>query len=294
MVSRAAFGFGVGLFNSLLVSIISYFFTGAERSQTLGLQSTFEGLGGVLVTFIAGQLVRINWHMSFWAYLITVPALILFALFVPKIPKTKVVTKSQPDQSTKTAKLPRAMFAYLVLTFIVITFYMIMGIKVPTLMVSAGYGTATSASYVILALSLGAMLGGILFGQLVTCLQDNVLVVAFGTLMLAMLLIAVSSTTLMTILGGFLTGLGARLFFPWVLNAVNLGGNGNVLATSLVLIAYNLAGSLSPYTALLVQDLFHISNLRNLFWANTVVFATLAIGMVVVNQIRRRSVGLNK
>lgn len=144
MVSRAAFGFGVGLFNSLLVSIISYFFTGAERSQTLGLQSTFEGLGGVLVTFIAGQLVRINWHMSFWAYLITVPALILFALFVPKIPKTKVVTKSQPDQSTKTAKLPRAMFAYLVLTFIVITFYMIMGIKVPTLMVSAGYGTATS------------------------------------------------------------------------------------------------------------------------------------------------------
>lgn len=60
MLSRAAFGFGVGLFNSLLVSIISYFFQGSERSQTLGFQSTFEGLGGVLVTFIAGQLVRFN------------------------------------------------------------------------------------------------------------------------------------------------------------------------------------------------------------------------------------------
>lgn len=45
MISRAAFGFGIGLFNSLLVSIISYFFKGSERSQTLGFQSTFEGLG---------------------------------------------------------------------------------------------------------------------------------------------------------------------------------------------------------------------------------------------------------
>lgn len=53
MFSRAAFGFGVGLFNSLLVVIISHFFAGEERSQTIGFQSTFEGLGGVLVTFIA-------------------------------------------------------------------------------------------------------------------------------------------------------------------------------------------------------------------------------------------------
>lgn len=92
MASRAAFGFGVGLFNSLLVVIISHFFEGQERSQTIGFQSTFEGLGGVLVTFIAGQLVQINWHMSFWAYIITVPALILFAIFVPKMAPEKKST----------------------------------------------------------------------------------------------------------------------------------------------------------------------------------------------------------
>jgi len=253
MVSRALFGFGVGLFNSLLVTIISYFFKGPERSQTLGFQSTFEGLGGVLVTFIAGQLVQINWHMSFWAYAITIPALILFTLFVPSIPKADVTTTKETKVASK-AKLPKALFGYLVMTFVVITFHMIMGIKVPTLMVSAGYGTATSASFVILSLSLGAMLGGILFGRVFLLMKDYILVIAFVFLALAMSLIAVSNTTWLTMLGGFFTGIGARFFFPWVLNAVNIGGTGNALATSIVLVVYNLAGSLSPYTSLLIQD----------------------------------------
>ncbi|AVL00053.1 MFS transporter [Pediococcus inopinatus] len=240
----------------------------------------------MLVTFIAGQLVRFNWHMSFWAYLITIPALIMFALFVPKIPKTELTTGSKVKGSTKKSKLPNAIFGYMILTFIVITFYMIMGIKVPTLMVNAGYGTATSASYVILGLSLGAMLGGILFGRVFTWLKDYILVAAFLSLGLAMFLIAISNTTWLTVLGGFLTGIGARLFFPWILNAVNLGGSGNIMATSLILIAYNLAGSLSPYTALLIQNVLHIDNIRNLFWINMIVFVILAVVMSLVNKLK--------
>lgn len=287
MVSRALFGFGVGLFNSLLVTIISYFFKGPERSQTLGFQSTFEGLGGVLVTFIAGQLVQINWHMSFWAYAITIPALILFTLFVPSIPKADVTTTKETKVASK-AKLPKALFGYLVMTFVVITFHMIMGIKVPTLMVSAGYGTATSASFVILSLSLGAMLGGILFGRVFLLMKDYILVIAFVFLALAMSLIAVSNTTWLTMLGGFFTGIGARFFFPWVLNAVNIGGTGNALATSIVLVVYNLAGSLSPYTSLLIQDWLNITNLRDLFWLNAAVYAGLTLILAIVIRIKQK------
>ncbi|KRM59107.1 hypothetical protein C5L31_002070 [Secundilactobacillus malefermentans] len=287
MVSRALFGFGVGLFNSLLVTIISYFFKGPERSQTLGFQSTFEGLGGVLVTFIAGQLVQINWHMSFWAYAITIPALILFTLFVPSIPKADVTTTKETKVASK-AKLPKALFGYLVMTFVVITFHMIMGIKVPTLMVSAGYGTATSASFVILSLSLGAMLGGILFGRVFLLMKDYILVIAFVFLALAMSLIAVSNTTWLTMLGGFFTGIGARFFFPWVLNAVNIGGTGNALATSIVLVVYNLAESLSPYTSLLIQDWLNITNLRDLFWLNAAVYAGLTLILAIVIRIKQK------
>ncbi|PIO83309.1 hypothetical protein BSQ39_06945 [Loigolactobacillus backii] len=58
---------------------------------------------------------------------------------------------------------------------------------------------------------------------------------------------------------------------------MNLEGNGNTLATSLILIADNLVDSLSPYTALLLQNGLHIASIRNLFWLNTLVFVLWAI-----------------
>lgn len=285
MASRAMFGFGVGLFNSLLVVIISHFFQGQERSQTIGFQSTFEGLGGVLVTFIAGQLVQINWHMSFLAYIITVPALILFAIFVPKI-----TTEQESVKQSATAHSTRnngKFAALLVLTFVVITAYMIMGIKVPTLMVSAGYGNATDASYVILGLSLGAMLGGVIFGRVFAALNDFILPASMVTMAIAMGLIAISSHTWVTVLGGFITGVGVRQFFPWILNSVNADGSGSANGTALILIAYNLAGSLSPYSALLIQKIGKFSNLHTMFWVNVGIFSCLAIITIIVVTVNR-------
>ena len=58
------------------------------------------------------------------------------------------------------------------------------------------------------------------------------------------------------------------------------------MATSLILIAYNLAGSLSPYTALLIQNVLHIDNIRNLFWINMIVFVILAVVMSLVNKLK--------
>ncbi|WP_164507096.1 MFS transporter [Agrilactobacillus yilanensis] len=286
MLSRAAFGFGVGLFNSLLVVIISYFFQGQERSQTIGFQSTFEGFGGVLVTFIAGQLVQINWHMSFWAYVITVPALILFTLFVPQITNdqktSNVATQAAPGHKGKLAAL-------LLLTFIVITAYMIMGIKVPTLMVSAGYGTATDASYVILGLSLGAMLGGVIFGRMFAALKNYILPVSMLLMAIAMALIALSNSTWLTVFGGFVTGVGVRQFFPWILNSVNADGNGSVNDTALILIVYNLAGSLSPYSALLIQKINRFSDLHPIFWINVGIFGALTVITLIIILINGRS-----
>jgi len=61
MISRALLGYGIGLFNSLLVTMISYFYHGEIRTSLFGMQSAFEGLGGIFITFVAGQLLKINW-----------------------------------------------------------------------------------------------------------------------------------------------------------------------------------------------------------------------------------------
>lgn len=224
--------------------------------------------------------------MSFWAYIITIPALILFALFVPRI--VPEAQSQDTEANTNASLLNGKLISYLMLTFIVITAYMIMGIKVPTLMVSTGYGTATDASYVILGLSLGAMLGGATFGRLFAALKNLILPVAMAVMAAVMLLIAVSTSTWLTVLGVLLTGVGVRQFFPWILNAVNADGAGSATGTALILIAYNLAGSLSPYSALLIQRLTGITDLHGMFWINVVLFAILAIivGALVIFKSR--------
>lgn len=61
LVLRLVLGAGLGMFNSLAVSLISDFFEGDERAQLIGFQSAVQGLGSSLATFVAGQLALIDW-----------------------------------------------------------------------------------------------------------------------------------------------------------------------------------------------------------------------------------------
>ena len=101
LMSRGALGFGIGLFNSLLVSMINYFYEPQMRSSMYGLQSAFEGAGGIFITFLAGQLLKINWQAPFIAYGIAIPVFFIYLKYVPKV-ETKDMeenTELQTQQS---------------------------------------------------------------------------------------------------------------------------------------------------------------------------------------------------
>ena len=141
-ISRALFGIGIGLFNSLLIAIISHFYEGDERSAMIGFQSAFEGLGGMTATFAVGQLLKIDWQTSFWVYLSALPVLILFLLFVPnvtydEIRKEKSLNTSVERVANKKANNEaevgkRAFLGYIVLLVIVVVIYMSIAVKVTT------------------------------------------------------------------------------------------------------------------------------------------------------------------
>lgn len=72
--SRILFGIGIGLFNPLLFSLAGKLYQGKELSSVIGFQSAFEGIGGIVITFAVGQLLVMNWHSLFLAYLLVVVA----------------------------------------------------------------------------------------------------------------------------------------------------------------------------------------------------------------------------
>lgn len=281
LLSRACLGFGIGLFNSLLIALISYFYDGEERITLIGYHEALGGLGGMLITYIAGRLININWQAPFISYAIAFPVFFLFWKNIPNVSTEDILDKNKKQNdvtdNSKNGKFS-IVFIFMALIFIGATLNMTMGIKVSSLIVEEGYGTASDGSTVIMLLSLGAMLSGFMFGKIYKMIKNYILPLGFMITASAMFIIGISNTTWLTVLGGFLVGFGFRVMMPCLTNIVNSSHLKNpTLATSLLLVAYNLGSALAPYGSIVIQKLSWTNDLRGVFYVDGIGFIILAI-----------------
>lgn len=289
LFSRAALGFGIGLFNSLLIGLISYFFDGNERTTIIGYHEALGGLGGMLITYIAGQLIHVGWQAPFISYAIAIPVFFIFWKVIPKVKTEDILHKNAKQVVVSEGKEGKfsIVFVFMVLIVIGATLNMTMGIKVSSLIVEQGYGSASDASTVIMLLSLGAMISGFLFGKMYNIFKNYIMSVGFMITALAMFIIGISNTSWMTVLGGFLVGFGFRVMMPCLTNIVNSSHLKNpTLATSLLLVAYNLGSAFAPYGSMLIQKFSWTSDLRGVFYVDGIGFICLAVIVFIVNKLK--------
>ena len=289
LFSRAALGFGIGLFNSLLIGLISYFFDGNERTTLIGYHEALGGLGGMLITYIAGQLMHVNWQAPFISYAIAIPVFFIFWKVIPKVKTEDILHKNTKQVVVNDGKEGNfsIVFVFMILIIIGATLNMTMGIKVSSLIVEQGYGSASDASTVIMLLSLGAMISGFLFGKMYKIFKNYIMSVGFTITALAMFIIGISNTSWMTVLGGFLVGFGFRVMMPCLTNIVNSSHLKNpTLATSLLLVAYNLGSAFAPYGSMLIQKFSWTSDLRGVFYVDGIGFICLAVIVFIVNKVK--------
>ena len=289
LFSRAALGFGIGLFNSLLIGLISYFFDGNERTTLIGYHEALGGLGGMLITYIAGQLMHVNWQAPFISYAIAIPVFFIFWKVIPKVKTEDILHKNTKQVVVNDGKEGNfsIVFVFMILIVIGATLNMTMGIKVSSLIVEQGYGSASDASTVIMLLSLGAMISGFLFGKMYNIFKNYIMSVGFTITALAMFIIGISNTSWMTVLGGFLVGFGFRVMMPCLTNIVNSSHLKNpTLATSLLLVAYNLGSAFAPYGSIFIQKFSWTSDLRGVFYVDGIGFICLAVIVFIVNKLK--------
>lgn len=288
LISRAMLGFGIGLFNSLTVALVNSFYQGKDRAKMYGLQSAFEGAGGIFITFIAGQLLKIGWQAPFLAYAIAIPVCIVFIKFIPKVATandisvdTNVIVKENGFKKDNIM-----LISFIALLFVAASLYMTMGIKVSTLITTAGYGNASDASLVIILLSLGAITAGTLFSKIIKIFKQLTPSIGLLILALAMFLIGISNSMIITFAGGFLTGFGFKIFMPYLIDRINNSQIKNTpLATSLLLVGFNLGAFISPYSSLFMQNIALSDSLNSLFIVLSGGFICLAVIMLVLNNI---------
>ncbi|MGZ7228793.1 MFS transporter, partial [Streptococcus pyogenes] len=75
----------------------------------IGFQSAFEGMGGILTSFLVAQLILFGWRHTLWTYLLILPVFTLFTLFVPDIKPL------EEEKKAEKVKIDKSFVAYIFL-----------------------------------------------------------------------------------------------------------------------------------------------------------------------------------
>ena len=275
-VSRFLFGFGVGLFNSLAVSLLADFYTGDELAGMMGFQTVASAIGAATASFAVSFLVTKGWQASFAIYLLIIPVLVLFALFVP------IKENKQVEEATIVKEKQTVNSSVLVLTgliFALFAFYMVIPIKLPEFVMTKELGSMSSVSIITAISTLVGIPIGILYGKLNKLFKENLLLIGLSIITLGFTTITFSNSLLLVTIGVLLAGIGFGITIPFIYTKVAMVAPKNSvnLAYTFILIATNIGVFSSPLIINSLGKLFNMQRVESSMLLAVFGFAFLLI-----------------
>lgn len=242
-------GAGIGLFNSLAVSLIPQFYSSNEEklATMVGYQNVMGSLGAALASFLISWLLTISWHAAFAIYFLVIPVLILFILFVP-LPSSKQTKNNTAKKAKEKQTINGKVILIAILMFFIFLFYMPMSFKIPALVVQEKLGTVSEVSALTGVLNLVGIPIGASFGFFFKKLHDKIFPLGFGLVAIGFFIIALASNFVMLSLGCLILGIGFGLGVPYMYNWLDWSAPANSvnLATTIVLVLVNVGCAISP------------------------------------------------
>ena len=279
LISRLFLGAGIGLFNSLSISMISDFFDEEHRGTMIGLRTAFLNIGKALTTFISGYLLIYGIQYTFLVYALALPIFIIFLLFVPNaenINNKKVSIKFHKETIILT-----------LLTFLVGISYMGATIKIPTLLAEKYHYQPDVARNLLTILALSGILSGVIFGILVKRFKNLTLSIMLSFMTIGSVLFALTNNIVIFYIAAIFIGISfvgtmsfnffyisnklENKFINFATSVILVGGNIGVILTPVVLTKIPEALQLEKYTTpffittalMLVSTLVSYAVLRN-------------------------------
>jgi predicted MFS family arabinose efflux permease len=295
-LSRCIFGLGIGLFNRVIIQMISdlYQYDQKKKAQVIGMESSFEGLGGICLTLLVGQLLKINWHTSFLVYAIALPILIVFFFFVPN-DKKKSSDKREGEQQTDRLEDKGAytlMIGYGFLLFIIVTIFINYNIQITPLILEKQIGNATSGSNMIAFIGLGAFIAGVSFRKIYQLLKNYLLPSSFLLMGISLYVTTLSQSIVLTSLCSMVIGFSFRCMMPYLIHIfTQQTASMAKFGTTVVLVSYNIGATLSPYEGAVFSHLLHGNTVQSIILANSIFILVISIiGFGVALKMRKRDV----
>lgn len=248
LLSRIAFGMGIGLINAKAIAIISQRYQGKERVQMLGIRGSMELIGGASCSLLVGQLLKIHWTFAFLIYGFGFVILIMYLLFVPTMEQVekKQITKRKQVLNKKDLGM---IIGMALLAGFVICINSSISLRVPLFQV-AGKTIESGQSALVLSLEQGiGIVAGLSFASLIGHFKNRLLPIVMFLLAVCLFGMSVASNLPILILSSVGVGFFYSIILTIIFNRLSESIARNLLnkATAYVLLGCNLGSAISPY-----------------------------------------------
>ncbi|KRN65010.1 hypothetical protein IV80_GL000518 [Pediococcus cellicola] len=249
LCSRLLLGLGIGVFNSLAISMLYDFYKDEELATMLGFQNAAGSLGSSILSFAVSYLLRFGWHATFLIYIICLPVLILFWIIVPDVGEQKKVSRKMSSAKIHThQRLNFPVILISIITFFLYAFFLVITVKLADLFTVEKIGSPSMASTVLGVFTLVSLLTGLLYGVIYKYLGHKSL--PFGLLLMSIGFFMIGSLKafIPIVFGVIIAGVGFSMTVPTLYTLLGevAPENSKNLATSTILILTNIGVFMSP------------------------------------------------
>ncbi len=247
---RIMLGVGLGLINLHAINMINARYEGRERASMLGLRNSAEALGNTVLTLIAGQLLRFGWNRAYMIYLVALPILLCYLLFVPSKENNEKIVDQNASYTENSFKkyIPIAVFSAIQGAFFV-CINTCNNLRIPTIFVERGIGTSVQSSFVLSSMNIMGIILGFFFGWLSYKLKKKLQ----GTMLLlqgfSMFLMAIAPNIFVFFVAALLLGIANNALVTTVFLYVadSFPKEHVKMGTTFALVGCNLGATLSSF-----------------------------------------------
>ena len=263
LISRLLLGAGIGLFNSLSISMISDFFDEEYRGTMIGLRTAFLNIGKALTTFISGYLLIYGIQYTFLVYALALPIFIIFLLFVPN---TENVNNKKVS-----IKFHKETIVLTLLIFLVGISYMGATIKIPTLLAERYHYQPDVARNLLTILALSGILSGVIFGILVKRFKNLTLPIMLSFMTVGSVLFALTNNIIIFYIAAIFIGISfvGTMSFNFFYISNKLDNKFINFATSVILVGGNIGVILTPVVLTKIPEALYLEKYTTPFFITT-------------------------
>ncbi len=207
LLASIIFGLGYGGISPLTTALIHEHYSEEEQPAMLGFQSAVIGIGGVLFSYIGGQLAAIKWWYAYMSFALFIPVFLLVLM----LPKGTVSPKVQNGSGNI---LNPILLFYVGQAILFCIFLYIFQTNIALLLKERNLGGAALSGQILSLQSAASILSGFLGGKILGKLKNFSLPSIIVSIGIAQLIIYFSSSTAPIFLASALLGFFFAIRMP--------------------------------------------------------------------------------